>query len=181
MKKSVTLCCCLILAIFVLVGCGSKNDSLLTVRPFPELSDVDMEGNSVTNDIFSQYDATIVNFWSNGCGTCIQEMPELEEIYQNYKDKNINLIGVGADSGTSEDMLNEAREILAGKGVTYMNISPDPEGALYGEIYSNINGFPTTYVVDREGNIIGAPIVGNVKLQLQTLESRLEQIKSSSK
>lgn len=181
MKKILILLCCVILTVFVLAGCGEKEDTLMSVRPFPEFSDVDMDGNKVTNEIFSQYDATIINFWSNGCGTCIEEMPELEEMYHNFKDRNINLIGVGADSGTGEDMLEDAKKILESKGVTYMNISPDPEGALYDEIYSNMNGFPTTYVVDSQGNIIGAPITGNVKMQLDTLEARLEQITSKGK
>ena len=51
---------------------------------FPEFDEVDMEGSPVTSDIFADYDATIVNFWNNGCGSCIEEMPELEELYQDF-------------------------------------------------------------------------------------------------
>lgn len=175
MKKIIALFLSAAALTAVLAGCGSKSDPLLTVKPFPTIADTDMAGNPVTNEIFSGYDATIVNFWSNGCGTCIEEMPELEAMYQTYKEQNINLIGVGADSGESPEMLEQAREILESKGVTYLNISPKPDGALYEAIHADIDGFPTTYVVDREGNLIGAPIVGNVKSQLDTLEDRLSQ------
>ena len=129
----------------------------------------------MTNDIFSEYDATILNFWNNGCGTCIEEMPELEEYFQDFQEKNINLMGVASDSGESEEQLETAREILEGKGVTYTNLSPDPDQALYTDFISQLAGYPTTYVIDSEGNIIGAPIIGNVKAQEDTLNARLEQ------
>lgn len=180
MKKRFILFCSAMMIMATLVGCGSQNDSLLTVKPFPKLSDSDMEGNVITNDIFSNYDATIVNFWSNGCGTCIEEMPELEELYHTYQEQNINLIGVASDSGEDSDMLAQAKNILENKGVTYMNISPNTEGTLYEEIFTNMQGFPTTYVVDHEGNLIGAPIIGNVKEQMDALEDRLAQAKTNA-
>ena len=65
-----------------LAGCSTGEDnSLVSKTPFPEFSEADTEGNPVSSDIFADYDATIVNFWNNGCGTCIEEMPELEELY----------------------------------------------------------------------------------------------------
>ncbi len=133
----------------------------------------------MTNDIFSEYDATILNFWNNGCGTCIEEMPELEEYFQDFQEKNINLMGVASDSGESEEQLETAREILEGKGVTYTTLSPDPAQALDTEFISQLAGYPTTYVIDSEGNIIGAPIIGNVKAQEDTLNARLEQAMDS--
>ena len=103
-------------------------------------------------------------------------MPELEEMYQQFKERNINLIGVGTDSGESDEQLAAAREILTGKGVSYINISPSPENSFYKEFVADIFTFPSTYIVDREGNIIGAALAGNVKGQLDTVESRLELI-----
>lgn len=99
-------------------------------------------------------------------GTCIAEMPELEEMYQDFQQDHINLIGVGADSGEGEEQLELAKKILAEKGVTYQNIVPDPENDFYKKFIGEIAGYPTTYVVDNEGNIIGAPIIGNVKEQM---------------
>lgn len=177
MKKGSSLLLAAALLLAVLTGCSAGEDnSLVSKTPFPEFSEVDTGGNPVTSDIFADYDATIVNFWNNGCGTCIEEMPELEELYHQFQEQNINLIGVGTDSGEGEEQLETAQNILKEKGVTYVNISPDPEGEFYKEFISEIFGYPTTYIVDGEGNIIGAPIIGNVKKQIDTVNERLELI-----
>ena len=169
---------CLVLAASLalsLSACSSSGDELVSKTPFPQFSELDVQGNTVTSDIFADYDATVINFWNNGCGTCIEEMPELEEYYQDFKEKNINLIGVASDSGESEEQRETAQNILAEKGVTYTNLSPDPDNSLYLDFISQLAGYPTTYVVDREGNVVGAPIIGNVKAQEDTLNARLEQ------
>ena len=177
MKKGLSLLLAAALLLAVLTGCSAGEDnSLVSKTPFPEFSEVDTGGNPVSSDIFAGYDATIVNFWNNGCGTCIEEMPELEELYHQFQEQNINLIGVGTDSGEGEEQLETAQSILKEKGVTYVNISPDPEGEFYKEFISEIFSYPTTYIVDGEGNIIGAPIIGNVKKQIDTVNERLELI-----
>ena len=177
MKKFFALWLTAALACAVLAGCSAKEEDVLVSKtPFPEFTEVDMEGEAVSSEIFGEYDATIVNFWNNGCGTCIAEMPELEELYQELKDRNINLIGVGTDSGEGEEQLATAQEILKEKGVTYCNISPDPEGTFYQDFIADIFTYPSTYVVDSEGNIIGAPLAGNVKEQMDTVEERLNLI-----
>ena len=76
--------------IFSLAACGSSNIEA-SKKPFPAFEGVDFDGNTVNNDLFADYDATIVNFWTNGCGSCIAEMPDLEKYYQEFKEKNINL------------------------------------------------------------------------------------------
>ena len=177
MKKGSSLLLASVLLLAALAGCSTGEDnSLVSKTPFPEFSEADTEGNPVSSDIFADYDATIVNFWNNGCGTCIEEMPELEELYQDFKERNINLIGVGADSGENEEQLATAQEILREKGVTYANISPNPENDFYKDFVADLFTYPTTYIVDSEGNIIGSPISGNVKDQLDTLEERLALI-----
>lgn len=176
MRKAVSFILSAVCLAAVLSGCASDSGDLLTKTPFPEFSEKDMAGNTLTNDIFSEYDATIVNFWNNGCGSCIAEMPELEELYHEFQEQNINLIGVGADSGESEEQHETARNILKEKEVTYPNISPDPEGSFYQEFVSELSTYPTTYLVDSEGNIIGAPIAGNVKKQKDTLQQRIDKI-----
>ena len=174
MKKGSSLMLASVLLLAALAGCSTGEDnSLVSKTPFPEFSEADTEGNPVSSDIFADYDATIVNFWNNGCGTCIEEMPELEELYHQFQEQNINLIGVGTDSGEGEEQLETAQNILKEKGVTYVNISPDPEGEFYKDFVSEIFSSPTTYIVDGEGNIIGAPIVGNVKKQIDTVNDRL--------
>lgn len=176
MKKILSLLFALTISAAVLSGCSSQKSDLVSKTPFPEFSETDTEGNAIDNSIFSEYDVTIVNFWSNGCGSCVEEMPDLEKMYQEMKEKKINLIGVGIDSGESEESLKTAREILSAKGVTYRNISPDPDNDFYQDFISQINGYPTTYLVDSQGNIVGAPIVGVVMGQEDTLNSRIESI-----
>ena len=177
MKRILALLVSAALMAAALTGCGSGGeDALVSRTAFPEFDEVDMEGTAVTSEIFADYDATIVNFWNNGCGSCIAEMPELEELYQELQERNINLIGVGTDSGESREQLDTAREILREKGVTYINISPDPEGAFYQDFVAELSTYPTTCIVDRAGNIVGADIVGNVKKQLDTVEARLDLI-----
>lgn len=177
MKRVLTLLLSAVLMTAALTGCSSgEEDALVSKTPFPEFSEVDIEGDEISSDIFADYDATIVNFWNNGCGSCIAEMPELEELDQDFKERNINLIGVGTDSGESREQLDTAREILREKGVTYINISPNPEGAFYQDFVAELSTYPTTCIVDRAGNIVGADIVGNVKKQLDTVEARLDLI-----
>ena len=177
MKKGSSLLLASVLLLAALAGCSTGEDnSLVSKTPFPEFSEADTEGNPVSSDIFADYDATIVNFWNNGCGTCIEEMPELEELYHQLQERNINLIGVGTDSGEGEEQLETARNILNEKGVTYMNISPDPENAFYQDFISEIFTYPSTYIVDSEGNIIGASISGNVKKQIDIVNERLALI-----
>ena len=165
MKRVLILLLSAVLMTAALTGCSSgEEDALVSKTPFPEFSEVDIAGDEISSDIFADYDATIV------------KMPELEELYQDFKERNINLIGVGTDSGESREQLDTAREILKEKGVTYHNISPDPEGDFYKDFVADISTYPTTYIVDGEGNIVGADIVGNVKKQLDTVETRLALI-----
>ena len=173
MKKTICMALAALLALGV-TACSSDSGELVSKTAFPEFSELDTQGNTVTSDIFSDYDATVVNFWSNGCGTCIEEMPELEALYHELQERNINLIGVASDSGESDEQLQTTQEILEKKGVTYVNLSPDPDQALYQDFLPQVAGYPTTYVVDSEGNMVGAPIVGNVKVQEETLNDRLE-------
>lgn len=65
--------------------------------------------------------------------------------------------------------------------MTYQNISPNPDNAFYKEFIADITGYPTTYIVDREGNIIDAPLIGNVKEQMDTLQNRIDQIRATEK
>lgn len=158
-----------------LAACGN-NKIKATIEPFPEFEGVDFDGNTVNNNIFKDYDVTIVNFWSNGCGSCIAEMPELEEYYQNFKDKKINLVAVAVSGGDSEEERATAESILKEKGVTYQNIIPDIESEFYKDFIGNITGYPITYLVDSEGNMVGAPLIGVVKNQEDILMKRLDEM-----
>lgn len=174
MKKLMSI---LLVAICMLslAACGNSEIEA-TIKPFPEFEGVDFNGNAVNNDIFKDYDATIINFWTNGCGSCIAEMPELEEYYQNFKGKNINMIAVAASAGDSDELQEDAETILKEKGVTYTNIIPDIESSFYKDFISEITGYPITYIVDSNGNMVGAPLIGVVKNQENKLMKRLDEI-----
>lgn len=174
MKKLMSI---LLVAICMLslAACGNSEIEA-TIKPFPEFEGVDFNGNAVNNDIFKDYDATIINFWTNGCGSCIAEMPELEEYYQNFKGKNINMIAVAASAGDSDELREDAETILKEKGVTYTNIIPDIESSFYKDFIGEITGYPITYIVDSNGNMVGAPLIGVVKNQEDKLMKRLDEI-----
>ena len=96
MKKGSSLMLASVLLLAALAGCSTGEDnSLVSKTPFPEFSEADTEGNPVSSDIFADYDATIVNFWNNGCGTCIEEMPELEKVYRNLPENPKHSKGEG--------------------------------------------------------------------------------------
>lgn len=162
--------------LLIIGGCANKNEIEATKTPFPEITGTDMQGNTLTNDIFGEYKATIVNFWNNGCGTCIAEMPDLEAYYQEFKKEDINLIGVASDSNESKEQFNTALDILNSKKVTYTNLSPDINSDFYKDFIGDITGYPITYIVDADGQIVGAPIIGNVKNQDDVLRQRLDLI-----
>lgn len=158
-----------------LVACGSTEIET-TKEPFPEFAVTDFGGNTLTNDMFGDHDVTIVNFWSNTCGSCIAEMPELESYYQEFKEKNINLVGVAVSAGDSHEECARAEEILKEKGVTYVNLIPNTDSDFYKEFIMDISGYPITYTVDKEGNIIGAPLLGVVSKQEDKMMKRIEGI-----
>lgn len=176
--KKVKKLLCIILSsipILLLAGCGSTEIEA-TKKPFPEFQGVDFQGNTITNDIFKDYDATVINFWTNGCGSCIAEMPELEEYFQDFKNRKINLIGVAASAGESDESKTTSETILKEKGVTYTNLIPDNKSSFYTDFIGDIAGYPITYIVDSAGNMIGAPLIGVVKKQEDKLMKRLDEV-----
>lgn len=176
-KNTKKLLCILLSAVSILslTGCGSTEIEA-TKKPFPEFEGVDFEGNTMNNDIFKDYDATVINFWTNGCGSCIAEMPELEDYFQNFKDRKINLIGVAASAGESDESKTTSETILKEKGVTYSNLIPDNKSSFYTDFIGDIACYPITYIVDSEGNMIGAPLIGVVKKQEDNLMKRLDEV-----
>ena len=169
---------CLLLASVMMVSLAACGDSEIetTIAPFPEFKATDFEGNSLTNEMFGDYDVTIVNFWLNTCGSCIAELPELEDYYQDFKDKNINLIGVAVSSGDSLEEKAQAEKILKEKGITYINLVPDIESDFYQDFILSITGYPSTYIVDRDGNMIGDPLLGVVSKQEEKMMKRIDGI-----
>ena len=134
---------------------------------FPPFEGSDLDGNPVTSELFKENSVTVVNFWFSSCAPCIAELSELNALNEELKLKGGAVIGINADTiGGDESMIMEARSILEKKGAAYQNIhfSTDSEA---GKLTYSITAFPTTVVVDRNGRMIGEPILGGINNEAQ--------------
>ena len=157
---------------------NEETDANGDVQKFPSFEGKDLDGNEVKSDeLFSANAVTVVNFWFTTCSPCVGELGDLDALNKELAEKGGALIGVNAFTlDGDETAIAEAKEVLAKKGATYQNVyfdSSSPAGAFT----ANIFAFPTTYVVDRNGNIVGEPIVGAIteKNQAETLQSLIDQ------
>ena len=157
---------------------NEETDANGDVQKFPSFEGKDLDGNEVKSDeLFSANAVTVVNFWFTTCSPCVGELGELDALNKELADKGGALIGVNAFTlDGDETAIADAKDVLAKKGATYQNVyfdSSSPAGAFT----ANIFAFPTTYVVDRNGNIVGEPIVGAIteKNQEETLQSLIDQ------
>lgn len=149
-----------------------------SMQKFPAFEGKDLDGNTVKSDeLFSGNTVTVVNFWFTTCNPCVGELSELDALNKELAKKGGALIGVNTFTlDGDEAAISEAKDVLAKKGVTYQNVYFDSDGEA-GKFTTNIFAYPTTYVVDRNGNIVGDPIVGAIteKKQAETLQKLIEQ------
>ena len=150
-----------------------------SMQKFPAFEGKDLDGNTVKSDeLFSGNAVTVVNFWFTTCGPCVGELAELDALNRELAEKGGALIGVNAFTlDGDEAAISEAKAVLAKKGATYQNVYFDSDGEA-GTFTTNIFAYPTTYVVDRNGNIVGEPIVGAIteKKQAETLQTLIDQV-----
>ena len=148
------------------------------VEKFPAFTGKDLDGNTVKSDeLFSGNAVTVVNFWFTTCNPCVGELSELDALNKELAEKGGALIGINSFTlDGDEKAIAEAKEVLAKKGATYQNIYFGSGGDA-GKFVENVFAYPTTYVVDRNGNIVGEPIVGAVteKNQAETLQKLIDQ------
>ena len=149
-----------------------------SMQKFPVFEGKDLDGNTVKSDeLFSANAVTVVNFWFTTCNPCVGELSELDALNKELAKKGGALIGVNTFTlDGDEAAISEAKDVLAKKGVTYQNVYFDSDGEA-GKFTTNIFAYPTTYVVDRNGNIVGDPIVGAIteKNQAETLQKLIDQ------
>ena len=157
---------------------NEETDANGDAQTFPAFEGKDLDGNEVKSDeLFSANAVTVVNFWFTTCSPCVGELGDLDALNKELAEKGGALIGVNAFTlDGDETAIADAKDVLAKKGATYQNVyfdSSSPAGAFT----ANIFAFPTTYVVDRNGNIVGEPIVGAIteKNQAETLQSLIDQ------
>ena len=153
-------------------------------QKFPAFEGKDLNGNPVkSDDLFSKNAVTVVNFWFTTCNPCVGELAELDALNKELAEKGGALIGVNTFTlGGDEAAISEAKDVLAKKGVTYQNVYFDSDGEA-GKFTANIFAYPTTYVVDRNGNIVGDPIVGAIteKNQAEALQAQIDKALSADK
>ena len=149
-----------------------------SMQKFPAFEGKDLDGNTVKSDeLFSGNAVTVVNFWFTTCNPCVGELAELDALNKELAEKGGSLIGVNTFTlDGDEAAISEAKDVLAKKGATYQDVYFDSDGEA-GKFTTNIFAYPTTYVVDRSGNIVGEPIVGAIteKKQAETLQKLIEQ------
>ena len=149
-----------------------------SMEKFPAFEGKDLDGNEVKSDeLFSGNAVTVVNFWFTTCGPCVGELAELDALNKELAEKGGTLIGINAFTlDGDETAISEAKDVLMKKGASYQNVYFNSDGEA-GRFTTNIFAYPTTYVVDRKGNIVGDPIVGAItgKSQMETLKSLIDK------
>ena len=149
-----------------------------SMQKFPTFEGKDLDGNTVKSDeLFSANAVTVVNFWFTTCNPCVGELSDLDALNKELAEKGGSLIGVNTFTlDGDEAAISEAKDVLAKKGATYQNVYFNSDGEA-GKFTTNIFAYPTTYVVDRNGNIVGEPIVGAIteKNQAETLQKLIDQ------
>ena len=153
-----------------------------SMQKFPAFEGKDLDGNTVkSSELFAKNAVTVVNFWFTTCNPCVGELAELDALNKELAEKGGALIGVNTFTlDGNETAISEAKDVLAKKGATYQNVYFASDGEA-GKFTTNIFAYPTTYVVDRNGNIVGDPIVGAVteKKQAEALQAQISKALSA--
>ena len=149
-----------------------------SMQKFPAFEGKDLDGNTVkSSELFAKNAVTVVNFWFTTCNPCVGELAELDVLNKELAEKGGALIGVNTFTlDGNETAISEAKDVLAKKGATYQNVYFASDGEA-GKFTTNIFAYPTTYVVDRNGNIVGDPIVGAIteKKQAEALQAQIDK------
>lgn len=156
---------------------GSKTDDS-SLPKFPAFEGKDLDGNTVkSSDLFSGKAVTVVNFWFTTCGPCVGELGDLDALNKDLSGKGGALIGINAFTlDGDEAAISDAKDVLTQSGATYQNVYFD-SGSEAGKFVESIYAYPTTYVVNRSGRIVGDPIVGAItsKAQADTLQAQIDK------
>lgn len=153
---------------------GSSSD---TASPFSNFSGTDYDGNTADGSLFAQNAVTVVNFWFTGCKPCVAELSKLNELNETLKSMGGEVIGINTETfDGNEDAIKEAKAVLESQGAGYRNFSIDSASDT-GRYASDIMAFPTTILVDRNGNIVGDPLLGGIDNQ-DNYDALMKQIQA---
>ena len=159
-------------------GSTGKTTDDSSLPKFPAFEGKDLDGNTVkSSDLFSGKAVIVVNFWFTTCGPCVGELGDLDALNKELSGKGGALIGINAFTlDGNEAAISDAKDVLAQSGATYQNVYFD-SGSEAGKFVESIYAYPTTYVVNRSGRIVGDPIVGAItsKAQADALQAQIDK------
>lgn len=154
---------------------SSKSDESTGV--FKGFKGKDLDGNDVDDSLFAKNKVTVVNFWFSGCKPCVGELSKLNELNETLKEIGGEVVGINTDTlDNNEAGIKEAKEILKAQGASYKNLTFDSNSTV-GKYAGNIMAFPTTVLVDKDGNIVGEPFMGGIDDQ-SNYDQLMKQIQS---
>lgn len=164
-----------------LTACGGESSQETGTGVLAGFTAQDLEGNDVDDSIFDGYDVTMINVWGTFCGPCIQEMPDLGQLAEDYADKGVQIVGIVSDAtdyegGYLEENVELAKEIVEETGAGYLHLLPSQD--VLNRVLTSIQVVPTTFFVDSEGNQLGGIVTGSKSYDDWTaiLDQKLEEV-----
>ena len=154
---------------------GDSASDTASANSFPQFDGYDLDGNKVDSSLFSENEFTVVNFWFSGCKPCVAELGELDKLNKEISEQGGEVIGINVETlDGNEQNIETAKQILETKGASYRNIYFDSASDA-GKFSLGIMAFPTTYVIDKNGNIVGEPLLGGIDSE-ENLNTLLDTI-----
>ena len=162
-------------------GKPKENSDLMK---FPSFEGKDLDGNEVkSSTLFAGNTVTVVNFWFTTCSPCVGELSDLDALNKSLSEKGGEVVGINSFTlDGDKTAISEAKDVLTKKGASYKNIWFESNSEA-GKFTSGLYSYPTTYVVDKNGNIVGDPITGAItgKKQSEKLNELIDQAIANSK
>lgn len=137
---------------------------------FQQFETQTLTGETVTADIFKDYDLTVVNVWATWCNPCVSEIPELVELDKTLPE-NVNVISISVDDESEKELVQEMVDHF---GIEYPVLMPSE--SLQNSVLGYVSSLPTTFFVDKEGNLVGEPVIGVPGRSGEILEAYQNQI-----
>lgn len=141
-----------------------STDRIDGVENIGTFTTTDVNGNTYTQELFQEYDLTLVNVFATWCSPCVEEMPELEALRKEYQEKGVNLgvVAVVLDArtakGIDQNAVGLAQTLAKRSGAGFPFLIPD-EGNMNGRL-TGIESIPESFFVDKNGNIVSDPYIG---------------------
>lgn len=145
-------------------GDSAFSEARVDAADLGDFKTTDIEGKEYTREVFQDYDLTLVNIFATWCSPCVNEMPELQKLYEEMADMGVGVVGLVTDAvnpdGSDNNEAIEIAKLLKEKaGLTFPLLKPE-ETQMNGRL-KGINSFPETFFVDKDGNIVGETYGGS--------------------